>query len=109
MKAGRLFTAIELMVKLEKARAGEEPETDIKGNYLDNLTVGQLEEMVRAGQWRHRGKGRGSVVHNHLGKRRPPKFLPHQGKREIARRVKRMGPIWPPEPHAHPVFVEMAA
>lgn len=91
MKTGRLLTAVQLMVKLHRARAGEEPATDVKGNYLEHHTLDQLEEMVRSGQWRHRGKGRGGIIHNHLGKIRPPKFLPHQGKREIARRAKRLG------------------
>lgn len=109
MKAGRMFTALQLMAKVAAARAGDEPEADANGVYVNHRTLGQLEDMVRAGQWRHRGKGRGGVVQNHLGKRRPPKFLPHQGTREMARRVKRNGPIWPPEPHTHPVIVEMLA
>lgn len=110
MKTGRMFTAIQLMLEVQKARAGEEPESDIKGNYLKpQFTLGQLEDMVRAGLWRHRGKGRGGVVRNFLGKRRPPKFLPHQGKREMARRARRMSPVWPDREHSHPVIVEMAA
>lgn len=46
----------------------------------------QAAAMADIGPYRSRGKGRGSAPRNHLP--RANKYLPHQGARECARRVR---------------------
>lgn len=73
MKTGNLMTAAGLMA----AMAAASVKSDIEA----------FATMMQGGMFRHRGKGRGGVVHNHYGK---TSTLPRDGKRERRRRMRQM-------------------
>lgn len=73
MKTGNLMTAAELMAAMAAASTKSEIE--------------RFASLMQGGLFRHRGKGRGGVVHNHYGKTHA---LRRDGMRERRRRMRQM-------------------
>jgi hypothetical protein len=73
VKAGNLMTAAAIMFALANAKSKAES--------------AMLERAIHGGKFRHRGKGRGGIVHNHIGK--TFRFAIESGARAAARRRRR--------------------
>jgi hypothetical protein len=74
MKAGNLMTAAAIMFALANAES--------------KAASAMLSLAIHSGKFRHRGKGRGGVVHNHIGK--TSRCATETGARAAARRLRKV-------------------